>query len=324
MKLLVTGATSLLGRSLVERLTGRGDTVSVLQRHPSGLAVTEYLGDVVDRQAVADSMAGAEAVVHLAARVAVTGSWAEFEAVNVRGTRNVIGAAQAAGVRRFVQVSSPSVAHHGESLVGAPAGPANPARARGNYARSKAHAELVALAANSSDMAVVAVRPHLVWGPGDTQLIGRIVDRARAGRLATVGSGAALIDTTYIDNAVDALVAAIDRAPELGGRAFVVTNGEPRPVRELLNRIVRSAGLEPTRARVPYHVARGGGFVAERIWERRGSGEDPPMTSFLAEQLGTAHWFDQRETRMALEWEPQVNLAEGFENLRAWFEGSSS
>jgi nucleoside-diphosphate-sugar epimerase len=324
MKLLVTGATSLLGRSLVERLIGRGDTVSVLQRNSSGLAVTECLGDVVDRQAVADSMAGVDAVVHLAARVAVTGSWAEFEAVNVQGTRNVVGAAQAAGVRRFVQVSSPSVAYHGESLVGAPAGPANPSRARGNYARSKAQAELVALAANSSDMAVVAIRPHLVWGPGDTQLIGRIVDRARAGRLATVGSGAALIDTTYVDNAADALVAAIDRAPELGGRAFVVTNGEPRPVRELLNRIVRSAGLEPTRLRVPYHAARGGGFVAERIWERRGSAEDPPMTSFLAEQLGRAHWFDQRETRVALGWEPKVNVAEGFENLQAWFERSNS
>jgi nucleoside-diphosphate-sugar epimerase len=169
-------------------------------------------------------------------------------------------------------------------------------------------------------MAVVAVRPHLVWGPGDTQLIGRIVERARADRLAIVGSGAALIDTTYVDNAADALVAAIDRAPDLAGRAFVVTNGEPRPVRELLNRIVRSAGLKPTRARVPYQAARGGGFLAEQIWERRGTGEDPPMTRFLAEQLATAHWFDQRETRAALRWQPKVKLAEGFTRLREWHE----
>jgi nucleoside-diphosphate-sugar epimerase len=324
MKVLVTGATSLLGRSLVERLVGRGDSVSVLQRRPSGFAVTEYLGDIVEPQAVMDSMAGADAVVHLAARVAATGPWADFESVNIHGTRNVVDAARAAGIRRFVQVSSPSVAYHGEPLVGASAGPADPIRARGHYARSKAHAELVALAADSPEMAVVAIRPHLVWGPGDTQLIGRIVDRARAGRLAAVGSGAALIDTTYVDNAADAVVAAIDRAPDVGGRAFVVTNGEPRPVRELLNRIVRSAGLEPTRARVPYQVARGGGFAAERIWERRGSDKDPPMTQFLAEQLGTAHWFDQRETRAALGWKPKVKLVEGFEKLRAWFERSNS
>jgi nucleoside-diphosphate-sugar epimerase len=290
-----------------------------LQRHPSGLDVTEYLGDIVEPQVVAQSMEGAEAVVHLAARVAPTGPWAAFEAVNVQGTRNVVGAAQAAGVRRFVQVSSPSVAYHGESLVGAPAGPADPTRARDHYSRSKAYAELVALAANSSDMAVVALRPHLVWGPGDTQLIGRVVERARGRRLVTVGSGCALVDTTYIDNAADAVVAALNRAPELGGRAFVVTNGEPRPVQELLSRIVRAAGLETTRARVPYPVARGAGFVAERIWERMGSGEDPPMTSFGAEQLGTAHWFDQRETWTALQWEPKVTLADGLERLRAWF-----
>jgi nucleoside-diphosphate-sugar epimerase len=320
MRVLVTGATSLLGRSLVARLVGRGDTVSVLQRHPSGLDVTEHLGDIVERQAVVDAMEGAEAVVHLAARVAVTGPWGDFEAVNVHGTSNVVGAATAAGVRRFVHVSSPSVAHYGQSLIGAPAGAANPAQARSHYARSKAHAELVALAGNSSDMAVAVVRPHLVWGPGDTQLVGRIVERARAGRLATVGSGTALIDTTYIDNAADALVAALDRAPGLGGRVFVVTNGEPRPVRELVNRIVLAAGLQPARLRVPYQVAWGGGLVAEQIWQRRGSGEDPPMTRFLAEQLGTAHWFDQRETRAALQWKPSVTLAEGFERLRASFE----
>ena len=324
MNVLVTGATSLLGRSVVGRLVGRGDTVSVLQRHPSGLGVTEHLGDITDQQVVASSMAGAEAVVHLAARVAVTGPWADFEAVNVHGTRNVVEAARAAAVRRFVQVSSPSVAYHGQSLIGSPAQPADPFRARGHYARSKASAELLALAADSPDMSVVAVRPHLVWGPGDTQLIGRIIDRARAGRLATVGSGAALIDTTYIDNAADALVAALDRAPDIGGRALVVTNGEPRPVSELLNRIVRSAGLEPTRVRVPYHAARGGGFAVERFWERWGSDGEPPMTSFLAEQLGTAHWFDQRETRAALRWEPKVRLAEGFERLRDWFEAASA
>jgi nucleoside-diphosphate-sugar epimerase len=178
---------------------------------------------------------------------------------------------------------------------------------------------LIALAANSPDLAVVAIRPHLIWGPGDTQLVGRIVDRARAGRLSIVGSGAALIDTTYIDNAADALVASLDRARFLGGRALVVTNGQPRPIRELMNRIVIAAGLKPPRIKVPYRMAYMGGLAAERIWELRGSEDDPPMTSFAAEHLGTAHWFDQRETRRALQWEPAVSLAEGFQRLRAWF-----
>jgi len=319
MRVLVTGATSLLGQAVVTRLHQRGDAVTVFQRRPGRLPVSESLGDIADRVAISDAVAGVEAVIHLAARVAMTGPWPAFETTNVRGTQNVVDAAREAGVERFVHVSSPSVAHAGRPLVGAAAGPADPDRARGHYARSKALAELAALDANSSSLAVVAIRPHLVWGPGDTQLVGRIVTRARAGRLAIVGSGTALIDTTYLDNAADALVAALDRAPGIGGTALVVTNGQPRPVRELLSRIVLAAGLEPPRMKVPYRLARGGGRVLERIWESRGREDDPPMTGFLAEQLATAHWFDQRETRRALAWTPAVTLAEGFDRLRSWF-----
>ena len=324
MKVLVTGATSLLGSAVVDRLTFRGDDVSVFQRRSGRTGVAEHLGDVADRTAVDRAVEGVSAIIHLAARVGVTGPWFDYEAANVVGTQNIIDAAQASGVRRVVYVSSPSVAHHGDSLVGARVGPADPDHTRGNYARSKAYGELIALDSNSSDLATLAIRPHLVWGPGDTQLIGRIVERARAGRLPTIGTGASLIDTTYVDNAADALVAALDRAPELGGRALVVTNGEPRPVREILNRIVIAAGLEPSRVRVPYRVAWGGGFVAERVWERRGSAGDPPMTSFLAEQLATAHWFDQRETRRLLEWRPTITLSEGFDRLHAWFADDTS
>lgn len=321
MKILVTGATSLLGRAVVPRLLERGDEVTVFQRTPSGLAVAEHLGDIADRAAVASAMEGCEAVVHLAARamaVAIA-PWEEFETTNVMGTRNAVEVAREAGVGRFVHVSSPAVANAGQSLVGASADPADPHRARGYYAKSKAQAELVALAADSPDLAVVAIRPHLIWGPGDTQLVGRIVSRAKVGRLVIVGSGTSLIDTIYIDNAADALVAALDRAPSLGGRAFVVTNGQPRPVRELINRIAIAAGLEPPKLKVPYRVARTGGLAAERIWELWGRQEDPPMTSFVAEQLNTAHWFDQREARQALGWEPAVTLEEGFRRLQAWF-----
>src|SRR5690606_33080139 len=112
--------------------------------------------------------------------------------------------ARRAGVSRFVQVSSPSVAHTGTAIMGEGAAAADPEHARGDYARTKAQGELSALAADAPGFAVVAVRPHLVWGPGDTQLIARIVERARRGRLPLLGSGAALVDTTYRDNAASA------------------------------------------------------------------------------------------------------------------------
>lgn len=319
MRVLVTGATSLLGGTVVSRLLERGDDVTVFQRTPSGIDVPEHLGDVADKAAVGRAMVGAEAVIHVAGLVSVTGGWERFEETNVLGTQNVVNAAVEAGVARFVYISSPSVAHAGRSLVGAKAGPADPSRTRGHYARSKAEAELIALSVDSSTMPVVAIRPHLIWGPGDTQLVGRIVDRARSRRLAIIGSGASLIDTIYIDNAADAVVAALDRVPQVAGRALVVTNGQPRPVREVLSRIVMAAGLKPPRVKVPYEVARLGGRAVERIWDRRGTESDPPMTSFLAEQLGTAHWFDQRETREVLGWAPAVSLTEGFRRLSDWF-----
>lgn len=320
MRVLVTGATSLIGAATVDRLVARGDVVTVLQRRPASRAdVTEVLADIADSSALAAACSGHDAVIHLAAKVGVTGAWEEYLQVNVRGTERLLSVAEQAGVQRFVHVSSPSVAHAGHALVGEGAGPADPNATRGHYATSKAMAEVAALAASSATMPVVAIRPHLVWGPGDTQLVGRIVARARQGRLALVGSGTALIDTTYIDNAADALVAAVDRAPGLGGRAFVVSNGEPRTVRELVTRIVAAAGVPWRPRRVPAGVAKAGGSVVERIWDRAGRTDDPPMTSFLAEQLSTAHWFDQRETREALAWSPTVPLADGFERLAEWY-----
>lgn len=319
MKVLVTGASSLLGAETVRRLVAAGHDTRSFQRHPSGFAADEVLGDVADPVATAAAVRDVDTVVHLAAKVGAIGPWSEYERTNVLGTATLIDAARTAGVRGFVQVSSPSVAHAGRSLVGAPAGPAEPANARGDYARSKAIAEMIALEANGDGFSVVAVRPHLVWGPGDTQLVGRIVDRAARGRMALIGSGTALIDTTYIDNAADALVAAAERSDQLGGRSFIVSNGQPRPIGEILSRIVGAAGLPPIRRRVPTWVALGGGAVAERAWSRMGGPGEPPMTRFVAEQLSTAHWFDQRATRRALEWAPLVSLDEGFIRLRAWF-----
>jgi 2-alkyl-3-oxoalkanoate reductase len=315
VKVLVTGASGTLGAATARALAARGDQVTVLQRRPAGLGLPEVLADVADAEAVRAAAAGQDGVIHLAAKVGYSGTWPEYAAANITGTRSVVAACRSAGVGRLVHVSSPSVAHAGSSLVGVGAGPADPDRARGAYARSKAAAEQVALAADGPGLCVTAIRPHLVWGPGDQQLVGRIVQRAHAGRLVLVGTGAALMDSTYTDNAVSALLAALDRVEAAAGRALVVSNGEPRPVAELLAGICAAAGAPAPRRHVPARLAYAVGLLAEGLGRVRH--REPPMTRFLAEQLSTAHWFDQRETRAVLDWTPAVSLDEGLDRLAA-------
>lgn len=316
-RVLVTGASGMLGGAVADLLAVRGWDVTVMQRRSAGGRHRESLGDVRDRDAVRRAVTGQDAVVHLAAKVDVVGPWMDFVRVNASGTRHVVEALRAQGGGRMVQVSSPSVAHTGRSLAGEGAGPASPMRARGSYARTKAAAELFALLADSPDLAVTAVRPHLVWGPGDTQLVGRIAERARQGRLALVGPGTALVDTTYVDNAAEALVAALERIEQAHGEALVVTNGEPRPIGELVAAICRAVGAPEPRLHVPRPVAwalgaavEGAVAVSERV-PALPTITQPPLTRFLAEQLSTAHWFDQRRTREVLDWTPRVSLDEG-------------
>ena len=320
MRVLVTGASGLLGGAVAAAVRDAGHEVTTFQRSPSGVTgVVDALGTVTDRAAVEAAVAGQDAVVHLAAKVSLTGDAAEFERVNVGGSATLVDAMRAAGVPRLVFVSSPSVAHAGASIVGDDALPADPEHARGDYARTKALAERATLAADSAELRVVVVRPHLVWGPGDTQLVERIVARAAAGRLPLLDHGAALIDSLYVDNAATGIAAALERVDVVHGNAYVLTNGEPRPVADLMAGIAEAGGAPAPRLRVPSAVARAAGSVVEAVWRVRPGEDEPPMTRFLAEQLSTAHWFDQRRTRRDLEWTPSVSVDEGLRRLAAWY-----
>ena len=325
MKVLVTGTGSLLLGGIASELLRRGDEVVCLQRRPAAFVgnqnAQEVLADICDAEAVTLAAKGCDAIIHGAARVGVVGSQKEFFDTNVRGTENIINATEQHNISRLVFVSTPSVAHTGHSLVGAPAGEAEIGRSRSFYAESKAIAERTVLNARNERLAVVAIRPHLVWGPGDTQLVGRIVERAASGRLAVIGTGNALVDSTYIDNAISAHIAALD-ALHIGsacdGNAYVVSNGEPRTVNELMRSICESAGVifEPRHLSLALGVRLGS--LIERVWPLMRSSE-PPVTRFVAEQLGTAHWFDQRAVQKDLQWAPTVTLDEGFERLTQWF-----
>ena len=338
-RILFTGASGLLGRESVLALLRAGYDVRVFQRGDSGIAALlpdsvrprfeQVRGDITNAQAVDLAMTGVNGVVHAAAKVSVSGEWADYERINIEGTRTLLQAALNHSVGSFLYISSPSVAHAGAAIVGDGADVASPEHARGNYARSKAAAELLALEANGTTLPgggvlrVGALRPHLMWGPGDTQLVERILERSAAGRLPLLSGGTGLIDTLYIDNAADAVVRGYQRLDAFAGQALVVTNGQPRTIAELLGGFCEAVGVPAPRFSVPAKVAALAGKVIERVWERLPknvtAGDEPPMTEFLAEQLSTAHWFDQRLTRELLQWEPAVSIEEGYERLGLFY-----
>lgn len=312
-RVLVTGASGVLGSGVARALDAAGAQVTVLQRSASGIpGVREVRGSVTNPQDVATALEGVDSVIHIAAKVSVSGPLKDYEHVNVEGTRTLLHAARRAGVTRWIHISSPSVAHSGDSIIGAAAGPANPGTARGNYAATKAAGELLALAEDAPDFRVLVLRPHLMWGPGDTQLTERIITRARQNRLPLLDGGTALVDTLFLINAVEAIVAALAAVDTVHGEALVLTNGQPRPIGEMIRRIAVAGGAEEPTLSLPSGIAKSVGAVIEAFWDAEKRGDEPPITRFLAEQMSTAHWFDQRRTQEVLQWKPRISLDEGF------------
>lgn len=319
-RVLVTGASGVLGSGVAQALVNAGAQVTVLQRSPSGLSgVHEIRGSVTNVDDVATAVDGVDSVIHIAAKVSVSGPLAEYEHVNVEGTRLLLAAAQRAGVQRWIQISSPSVAHSGDSIIGAGAEPADPSTARGHYAATKAAGELLALDADSPNFKVLVLRPHLMWGPGDTQLTERIIERARQNRLPLLDGGTALVDTLFTVNAVEAIVAGLKAVDRVHGEALVLTNGEPRPIGEMIRRIAVAGGAQEPTLNLPAGLAKAAGSIIEKLWDAEKRGDEPPLTRFLAEQMSTAHWFDQRRTREVLQWQPRISLDEGFELTRQYY-----
>ena len=318
MKVLVTGATSMIGVATVQELLRLGHEVRILQRGDSPLNVEVVRGDIRDAEVVTRAVSGCDVVIHAAAKVGLVGSYAEFYDINVAGTKNVVEAAVEAGCRGIVYVSSPSVSYSRIPVNGESAPPATD-DVIGHYSKTKSIAERLVIAERR--IATVAIRPHLVWGPGDTQLVGRIVERARQNRLALVNRGEAIVDTTYIDNVADALTAAAERigvVGELNGKALVVSNGEPRTVANLVESISQAANVPFAPRTISLRAAVALGVIIETLFKLKPSAE-PPLTKFTAYQLGISHWFDISETRRLLEWAPRISLDEGFQELAKSF-----
>jgi nucleoside-diphosphate-sugar epimerase len=322
MRALVTGGGGFLGGRIATMLNHRGDHVVALGRrrypHIEAAGIPTMQADVGDGQALRQACAGIDVVFHVAA---VARLWCDRRTIwscNVEGTCNVIDACRHAGVRKLVYTSSPSVVFGRDDLCGVDESQPYPRRFLAHYPETKATAEKLVLAANGPELATIALRPHLIWGPGDPHLIPRVLERARAGRLVQVGDGSNQVDITYIDNAAEAhLLAADALAPGAvcAGRAYFISQVEPVSLWPWLGRIIRAAGAPPVTRRVTFSTAYRVGAAMETAWRVLRLRVEPPMTRFLATQLAKSHYFDISAARCDLGYQPRISTEEGLEAL---------
>ncbi|MEM1305494.1 MAG: NAD-dependent epimerase/dehydratase family protein, partial [Planctomycetota bacterium] len=349
-----------LGRYIAEQLLARGDTVRGFARgdYPElrDAGVEMIRGDLADRDAVVRACDEIDCVFHVAGKVGVWGHWFEYFQANVQGTLNVLGACQEAGVRRLVFTSSPSVtfdaadperAHqrgidetprfprhkyalHGKRREAIDGGLSEyPERWLAHYPHSKAVAEQLVLAENGHrGLRTCSLRPHLVWGPRDTNLTARLIERARAGKLRRVGDGANRVDMVYVENAADAHLQAADaladRDSPVAGRAYYLSQGEPVNCWRWIDELLALAGLPPVDKSISATAAYRIGWLLESAhWWTRQWKREPRMTRFVARSLSTDHWFDIAAARRDFGYQPRVSTEEGMQQLGAWLNGSA-
>jgi nucleoside-diphosphate-sugar epimerase len=326
-EVLVTGGGGFLGTALIKLVLERGLRVRSLARrrypHLEELGVEQILGDIADPAIVGRAVAGCETIFHTAAKAGIWGSDREYERTNVQGTRNVIEACRAHGARRIIYSSSPSVVFNGLDMEGVDESVPYSQTFEAAYPATKARAEQIILGSNSGGLATIALRPHLIWGPGDNNLLPRILARAKGGRLRRIGRRDPLIDPIYIDNAALAHLLAADRleaGSPIAGRIYFVTQGETIPLWDMINHFLKAAKMAPVKRSVSRPVAFAAAGLMELGYVLSGRQNEPPMTRFLARQLSTTHWFNIDAARRDLGYEPRVSISEGLRRLEQWLE----
>ncbi len=320
--ILVTGGGGFLGSALVRMLRAEGHAVRSLTRRSypelDALGVAQFQGDVADSEVVSRAMVGCQTVFHVAAKAGLWGPYSQYHRTNVVGTENVLASCREHKVQRLIYTSSPSVVFTGHDLEGVDESVPYASHYDAAYPATKAIAEKLVLANNNSTLATVSLRPHLIWGPGDNNILPRIYARARARRLFRIGPCNPLIDLTYIDNAALAHLLAAERlepGSRISGRPYFIAQGEPVPLWDMVNRFLEIAHLPPVKRSVPRALAVALGGAMEAAYALFRLPGEPRMTRFLARELSTAHWYNLDAARRDLGYSPRVDIEEGMRRL---------
>lgn len=329
---LVTGANGFLGSHLVRLLLNRGYHVRAMTRRRNETFIGDNLdninADVRDLEALMAAARDVDVVFHVAAISGIWGEWKNYHSVNTVGTRNVIEACMENRVPRLVYTSSPSVTFDGNHQINVDESAPYPKKWLCHYPHSKALAEQAVLDANDprGGLMTCALRPHLIWGPGDRHLIPRLLDRARKKKLVRVGDGRNLVDTIHVENAAMAHLLAAEAMSvdsPVCGNAYFISQGDPVNLWGWINDILAIAGISRVSRSVSYYWAYRIGYAMELQHEMFNLKSEPRMTRFLAAQLAKSHYFDISRARRDFGYEPVISHDEGMLRLKEAIRGNA-
>lgn len=322
---LVTGGGGFVGLAVVRQLSAMGVETSVVGRHNYPEAIEAgakcLVGDIRNREFLLQASRDHDTVFHVAAKAGIWGSRESYYSINAQGTQNVIEACKANRIRSLVHTSTPSVVFDGSDLQGRDETLPYSSNPLCYYAETKILAEQKILAANSEELKTASLRPHLVWGPGDTQIIPRLIQRGREGRLKIVGKGSNRVDISYIDNVANAHILAaknLAAGGDAAGQAFFISQGEPVVLWEWINELFSRVSIPPVQKHVSFEAAYRIGRLMEWFYTLFRVRSEPQMTRFLAEQLAMSHWFSNAKAKKILGYSPEISTSDGMERLVDW------
>jgi nucleoside-diphosphate-sugar epimerase len=329
MKALVIGGGGFLGSRIATLLVGEGRDVRVYgkSKYPDleNLGIDCVQGDISDVNALQRSMNDVHTVFHVASKNGYYGDYAEFRRVNVLGTQNVIQSALAKNVAKLVYTSSPAVVGFSSDLHGGGRDVPYPERYESPYSSTKAEAERLVRSANCSQLATVCLRPHLIFGPGDRNVLPRIVQRASQGMLRQIGDGTNVVDMTYVDNAayahLDAAKALETSTSVCAGKAYFISNGEPVVYYDFIKTLLRGVGLKADLKRIPLTWARRIGAAIEFVHRLLSLKGEPLLTPYLANMMGLSHWYDMAPATRELGYRVRTPMSEATAITIDWLRG---
>ncbi|MBF0198386.1 MAG: NAD-dependent epimerase/dehydratase family protein [Planctomycetes bacterium] len=319
MKALVTGGGGFLGYALISQLMEENWEITSIgrSRQEKNLArgINCVEGDICDPDLMVQLTQGVDSVFHVAALAGIWGKKEDYEKINIEGTLNIIRACQQSSVPRLIFTSSPSVCFKGTDQIMSNENESYPDSWLWHYPRTKAEAEKAILKANSETLKCTALRPHLIWGPGDPNLLPRVIAKASQGKLRIVGDGQNQVDMVYVDNAASAHVLA-EKALREGkgaGEAYYITNDEPVFLWTWINELLERKGIPPIRKSISASAAFRVGQALEWIYGTFGLKGEPPMTRFVARQLSTHHTYDISKAKKDLGYSAKICMKEGLD-----------